>query len=143
MGERASRQLKLLVARRANRRCEYCLSPEAYCPNPFSVDHIIPSSLGGGFDSGNLAYTCSGCNGHKFTATHAIDPQTNGLAPLYHPRQQRWSDHFRWQEDFSIIGGTSPTGRATVERLRLNRVEVVNLRCILRMAGILPLEPSS
>ena len=140
MVERASRELKQLVARRADHRCEYCLSPQTFCPTPFSVDHIIPSSLGGGFDLGNLAFACSGCNGHKFTATQAIDPQTNEPALLYHPRQHRWRDHFRWEFNFTIIVGLSPVGRATVNRLHLNRIEVVDLRRILIAAGILPFE---
>ena len=132
MVERASLELKLLVARRANDRCEYCLSPAAYCPGPFSLDHIIPSSLGGASDLANLAYACHGCNGHKFTATQAIDRDTNELAPLYHPRRDRWEEHFAWNADRTEITGRTPTGRATIERLRLNRVNVVNLRSVLR-----------
>ena len=50
------------------------------------------------------------------------------MVPLYHPRQHRWPDHFAWNEDTTIVIGLTPTGRATVEALRLNRENVVNLR---------------
>src|SRR5262245_36411990 len=46
----------------------------------------------------------------------AVDPDTGRRVPLFHPRRQRWSDHFRW-EGFTIVGLT-PTGRATVVRFR-------------------------
>jgi hypothetical protein len=36
------------------------------------------------------------------------------------PRQQVWSEHFIWTSDSLCIIGTTPTGRATCERLDLN-----------------------
>jgi len=46
-----------------------------------------------------------------------------------------WSEHFRWSEDFSEIVGMTPTGRATVEMLKLNRRGLVNLRGVLYAMG--------
>jgi hypothetical protein len=63
------------------------------------------------------------------------DPATGRVAPLFHPRRQRWSDHFAWNEDATLIVGLSPIGRATVSSLHLNRPELVNLRRILAAAG--------
>jgi len=57
------------------------------------------------------------------------------LAPLYNPREHRWSEHFAWNEDFTVLVGMTPTGRATIVKLALNRVAVVNLRRVLRAAG--------
>jgi pSer/pThr/pTyr-binding forkhead associated (FHA) protein len=57
------------------------------------------------------------------------------LVPLYHPRNQQWSDHFAWNEDFSLIIGLTATGRATVETLQINREGVVNLRRVLYTMG--------
>lgn len=54
---------------------------------------------------------------------------------LYHPRQQKWSDHFRWSEDYTLIIGLTPVGRATVESLKLNRRSLVNLRRVLFALG--------
>jgi hypothetical protein len=63
-----------------------------------------------------------------------MDEKIN-LVPLFHPRNQPWSDHFSWNDDFTIIIGITPTGRATVETLSLNREGLVNLRRILYQAG--------
>jgi hypothetical protein len=60
------------------------------------------------------------------------------VVPLYHPRLNRWQDHFAWNEDSTIILAISPTGRATVEKLQLNRSGLVNLRRVLIAAGVQP-----
>jgi hypothetical protein len=54
---------------------------------------------------------------------------------LFHPRQQRWRDHFSWNDDATLIVGLSPSGRATVETLQLNREGLVALRRLLYAAG--------
>ena len=123
------------VIARARGCCEYCLSQRKFSPAPFSLEHITPKSKNGSSTDDNLALSCQGCNGHKFTAIEAPDPVTLRIEPIYHPRHHRWRDHFRWSEDFLSILGTSAIGRATVERLQLNREEVVNLREVLTMLG--------
>ena len=60
------------------------------------------------------------------------------IVPLFHPRRQRWSDHFAWNEDSTLIIGLTGTGRAPVAALHLNRVAVVNLRRVLRVVGAHP-----
>ena len=60
---------------------------------------------------------------------------TGIMVPLFHPRQQRWSQHFLWSQDTTGVVGRTPIGRATVERLRLNREGVVNLRRVLATIG--------
>ena len=62
------------------------------------------------------------------------------MVRLYNPRRQRWRDHFAWSSDFSVIIGLTATGRATVEALRLNREELVNLRRMLYTMGEHPPE---
>jgi hypothetical protein len=119
------------VAKRAKDSCEYCLSQEKYSPDSFSVEHILPLSKGGLSLLDNLAFSCQGCNNHKYTATEAIDPATGQSVSLFHPRKDEWSDHFAWNEDASLLVGLTPVGRATLERLQLNRAGVVNLRRVL------------
>jgi hypothetical protein len=63
-------------------------------------------------------------------------------APLYHPRQRTRTEHFAWNEDYSRVIGLTPTGRATVETLHLNRPGVVNLRRVLFFVGMHPPEES-
>ena len=83
----------------------------------------------------NLALACQGCNNHKHARIQGYDPVTGDIVPLYHPRQQQWRDHFAWNEDFTLIVGLTPAGRATVEALRLNREGPINLRRILYAKG--------
>ena len=55
--------------------------------------------------------------------------------PLFHPSRDLWGDHFVWSDDTSQMLGLTPTGRATIVRLRLNRFGVVNLRRVLSALG--------
>ena len=60
------------------------------------------------------------------------------MAPLYPPRHQLWRDHFGWNEDYTHLIGLTPTGRATLTALHLNRPAVVNLRYVLFLVGVHP-----
>jgi len=131
------------VVARANSCCEYCGSPLRCSPDPFSIEHILPRARAGTEELSNLALSCQGCNGGKYTHTEAIDPVTGETVPLFNPRSHVWAEHFTWGEDFTLLVGLTPTGRATVEKLRLNRPGVVNLRRMLRLAGEHPAHPIS
>ncbi|MCI0552101.1 MAG: HNH endonuclease, partial [Anaerolineae bacterium] len=45
---------------------------------------------------------------------------------------------FTWNEDCTLMIGLSPTGRATIEALELNRKGIVNLRRVLHERGLHP-----
>lgn len=126
------------VVQRAAECCEYCWSQAQYSPDPFSVEHIVPRSKGGTNDLDNLAYACQGCNNRKYTATNALDLVTGTFIGLYHPRRDSWHEHFAWNDDYTLIVGITPAGRASIEKLQLNRSGVVNLRRILAAAGVHP-----
>ena len=138
MPERVTAALWRVVKARARDHCEYCRSPEQFATQSFTVEHVLPRDAGGETVLENLAWACFGCNGHKHTATHGIDPETGERVPLFHPRQQRWLDHFVWSDDFTRIGGTTPIGRATIAVLHLNRAGLVNLRRVLAAGGAHP-----
>lgn len=130
-----TRKVRQKVAERAGWVCEYCRAQERFSPDTFSVDHIIPAFHQGNDNLDNLAYSCQGCNSFKHNHIGAIDPGSGKSVPLFNPRKEPWAFHFTWAEDFSTIIGLTPEGRATVERLKLNREGLVNLRAILRKAG--------
>jgi hypothetical protein len=130
-----SAELRRLVVERARNCCEYCRYSGHYAPQTPPIDHITPREAGGQTVPENLAQSCQGCNGHKAARTSAIDPVTGFLVPLYNPREQKWNEHFSWSEDSLRITGLTPTGRATVEALRLNREGLVNLRRVLYAVG--------
>jgi 5-methylcytosine-specific restriction endonuclease McrA len=133
--DRVGPSLRREVADRARGCCEYCRSQERFAMQAFSVEHIDPRSRAGATAAANLAYACQGCNNHKYNRTHGTDPVTDEAVPLFHPRRQRWRDHFAWTPDGALIVGVSPIGRATVAVLRLNREGLVNLRRLLFAAG--------
>lgn len=68
----------------------------------------------------NLALACHRCNERHYNFTTGRDPETQQEVTLFHPRQQRWHEHFVWTADGLQIIGVSPTGRATCARLDLN-----------------------
>lgn len=130
--------IRRLVRDRANGYCEYCRSHEECGTGPFNVEHIVPGSQGGSDDDANLAYSCNGCNGHKFTKTAALDFVTEQVVLLFNPRTQIWNEHFRWDETATKILGQTPTGRATVDALKMNRNQLLNLRRAMVLLGIHP-----
>jgi hypothetical protein len=75
----------------------------------------------------NLALACIDCNLHKGTNLTGIDPQTNEVTELFHPRRQNWEDHFEWR-GIHLIGKTA-VGRTTVRVLRMNSEDQIALRC--------------
>lgn len=123
--------IRQLVRQRANDRCEYCLLPQEASPLTFHVEHIIARQHLDGIvdeidDPDVLALACDRCNAYKGTNLVSIDPDTRAVVPLYHPRQDIWTDHFVLQG--SEIAGLTPTGRATVRLLQMNAPQRVELR---------------
>lgn len=127
--------LRRLVTQRAGNRCEYCGAPAAYSSDTFTFDHIRPHSLDGLTTADNLALACFSCNQHKATRITALDPATGISAPIFHPRQQNWDEHFAWDATFTLMQGLTPTGRATIAALHLNRLGLANLRRMLYQFG--------
>ncbi|MBI4671109.1 MAG: HNH endonuclease [Chloroflexi bacterium] len=135
MSDRATAERKRIVQERANGCCEYCKSQARFETYSFAIEHIVPKSRGGTTSLENLAFSCQGCNNAKFTKVQAFDPLTKTLVPLFHPRQNKWREHFEWNADFTLIVGLTPIGRATVLALQLNRIGLINLRRILHLTG--------
>src|SRR5262245_56474204 len=104
----------------AGDRCGYCLSPQHLIMARLQIEHIRPRAHGGSDDESNLWLSCPICNGHKSDKIEGVDPHTGTTVPLFNPRTQKWSEHFRWSEDGIRIVGLTPTGRATVVALHLS-----------------------
>ena len=138
--QRPTTKQRSAVKARASGRCEYCQCKEDFATETFSVEHIIPVVADGKTLLENLALACQGCNSHKYTKTSAPDPADGQIVPLYHPRLQQWNEHFRWSVDFLEVIGVTPTGRATVVALKLNRRNLLNLRKAMFVLGEHPPE---
>lgn len=115
------------VRQRAMSRCEYCHAPEgARSRLRFHTEHIVARQHGGGDALENLALACHLCNAQKGPNLSGIDPGTATLVPLFHPRRDRWEDHFT--ESVGEILGLTPAGRATVAVLGMNHPARIALR---------------
>jgi len=114
-------QLREQIKQADRNRCAYCQTAEAISGIPLTIDHIQPISKGGETIFENLCLACRPCNEFKAAFTEANDPLTNEAVPLFNPRGQIWSKHFRWSADATRIEGVTTVGRATVIALRMNR----------------------
>lgn len=123
--------LRQIVFDRACGICEYCHSQAKYAVDPFVMDHIRPVSRNGKTTAENLALSCQTCNNYKYTKTEALDPVTDQIVPLFHPRKMNWDKNFTWNADATKMLGITPTGRATIDLLQTNRDGVVNMRRVL------------
>jgi HNH endonuclease len=130
-----SETVRQQVRERAGNRCEYCLSHQDYTMGRLQIDHIQPIVKGGADDADNLGLACELCNQSKWKQTEAIDPETQSIVPLFHPRFQVWQDHFEWVADGTRILGLTPEGRATVGALKLNNPLAVRVRSNWVQAG--------
>jgi HNH endonuclease len=117
-----------LIRQRANYLCEFCHANERWQYVKFTVDHIIPLSLGGDDNTDNLALACFHCNRRKTNKLVAVDPQSKVEVSLFNPRLDSWDKHFIWSVDRLQVIGVTAIGRATVNALLLNRNRVIPIR---------------
>lgn len=132
--------LEQAVRRRSNDACEYCRVPQFAFRQRFPIDHIIARQHGGATDVDNLALCCPRCNLYKGPNIASLDPLDGALTPLYHPRRDRMTDHFRWEG--ALLIGLTPPGRATVRLLNINLHRRVLVRQWLSAEGVYPLVES-
>ena len=126
------------MRQRAIGRCEYCRLPQAASRVPFEIDHIRPRKHHGPTIVSNLALTCVYCNAYKGPNLSGIDPATDKLTKLFHPRRHKWSHHFRYEEG-TLIGRTA-IGRATIAVLGINLPHRTQHREQLIVEGVFPEE---
>ena len=118
---------RAFVRQRAANRCEYCHLHQDDSPlAALHLEHIRPRKHGGSDDESNLGLACIDCNLRKGSNLTGIDPLTGAVTGLFHPRQQRWEDHFAF-EGIHIIGRTA-TGRTTIQVLDMNSDDQLSLR---------------
>jgi len=110
-------------------------SPQPASALRFHLEHIIARQHGGTNDDANLALACPECNFQKGANLTGIDPDTGAVTRLFHPRQDRWENHF-FREGARIVGKTA-TGRTTVWLLEMNTGERLRWREMLAQLGLL------
>jgi hypothetical protein len=110
--------------------------PQTFDKLPFQIDHIIAEQHHGLTAQENLALACFACNHHKGPNIAGIDPVSGQTIRLFHPRNDRWNEHFAWQGPELV--GLTPIGRATMDVLAINLDYRVALRRILLTLGEFP-----
>ena len=126
------------VALQAGHRCEYCHAPEAVFIFPLEVEHIVLLSRSGDDTAANWALACRACNLYKATYLSGSDPESHMVVRLFHPREDRWEDHFQVATTSGEIVGCTPIGRATVARLEMNSMAQVVARLQWMRLGLFP-----
>ena len=118
---------KAFVRERAGNRCEYCRLHQDDSPLAvLHIEHIIPKKHGGTDDTDNLALACIDCNLHKGSNLTGIDPETDEITELFHPRRHEWEEHFEWQGIFVV--GLTAIGRTTVRVFNMNSDDQLSFR---------------
>lgn len=130
--------MREVVRQRAQNACEYCQLPQRASILPHQIDPIIARQHLGSDEDDNLCLCCLRCNlkkGPNIATTDPIQPPGEyQIVALFHPRRQRWQDHFELREDGRIEGLTA-VGRATVRLLNFNADERLQLRRQLMREG--------
>jgi len=128
-------ETKRLVRARANQRCEYCRIHQSIYPDfTFHIEHIVAKQHGGRDEVDNLALSCHLCNSKKGPNLSSLDPDSGLLMRLFHPRTDRWIEHFRDAEDGRIVGLTD-VGRTAVRLLDMNSEIRTRIRREIRRLG--------
>ena len=136
MGESVSRADRSTVAIRAANRCEYCFIHQDDSFQSHEVDHIVSQKHRGDSSLANLAYACAKCNAWKGSDIAGYSGEDFFLTPLFHPRRDRWEEHFRLV-DGEIVPRTA-IGETTARLLKLNLAGRISERLILAESGRYP-----
>lgn len=116
-----------MVRRRAGFLCEYCHTVETWQLIEFTIDHVIPLSLGGSDDPGNLALACFHCNRRKSNNIFVLNMESGSQITIFDPRKMIWQEHFIWSADLLYIEALTEIGAVTIEHLSLNRERLIHL----------------
>ncbi len=121
--------LRQAVIQRSNNRLLSQLAQEA----TFHIDHVVPQAVGGPTALDNLALACVTCSLRKGARQTVVDVEGEAEVPIFNPRREAWSMHFRWAG--VRVFGLTATGRATIAALQMNRPHVLAIREEERQRG--------
>lgn len=132
---RISGKLRQQIAKNANFKCEYCLTPEFFLATTFHIDHIKSIKHGGKTLLQNLAYACPHCNQNKGSDIASYTDEDE-LVRLFNPRKDVWSEHFEVIKS-GILSPLSSIGEVTINTLSFNQLERVIFRKSLIEIGVI------
>ncbi|MDZ4849953.1 MAG: hypothetical protein SGI77_11760 [Pirellulaceae bacterium] len=76
-----------------------------------------------------MCLACPACNRHKSNRTYGIT-DTGFESRLFDPQQDAWLDHFDWSVNGTVVIGLTEIGQATINTLRMNRQQIVDVRML-------------
>ena len=132
---RISEKLRQQIAKNANFKCEYCLTPEYFLATTFHIDHIISIKHGGKTILQNLAYACPHYNQNKGSDIASYTDEDE-LVRLFNPRKDFWNEHFEVKESGNV-SALSSIGEVTINMLSFNQIERVIFRKSLIEIGVI------
>ncbi|HBJ84879.1 MAG TPA: HNH endonuclease [Verrucomicrobiales bacterium] len=137
MKDAVSAALRERVRSRAYGVCEYCLIHQRQAWYSHQIDHIISRKHGGRTTFDNLALACGICNNAKGSDLGSLTRRQAVLIRFYHPRNDRWAEHFRLNDD-GVIDPITEIGEVTCRIFGFNaRERLLERRALLR-AGDFP-----
>jgi hypothetical protein len=113
-----NKEIRRLVATRADYLCEYCLISEQDTILGCAIDHIISIKHGGSSEIDNLAYCCVYCNRFKGSDIGSIILDKKEFSRFYHPRWDHWGTHFKLNN--YVIEAVTSIGEVTARILGFN-----------------------
>ena len=132
---RISEKLRQQIAKNANFKCEYCLTPEYFLATTFHIDHIISIKHGGKTILQNLAYACPHYNQNKGSDIASYTDEDE-LVRLFNSRKDFWNEHFEVKESGNV-SALSSIGEVTINTLSFNQIERVIFRKSLIEIGVI------
>lgn len=117
------------VRQRAANLCEYCHLHQDELPFvTFHVEHVIARQHEGLDEFQNLCLSCHWCNLNK--GPNISTMVDSNLTPLFHPRRDRWNEHFERRGE--LIEGLTAVGRGTVRLLDMNDEDRRRIRLLTK-----------
>ncbi|HEU4410866.1 MAG TPA: HNH endonuclease signature motif containing protein [Polyangiaceae bacterium] len=110
-------------------RCGDCGVSESFVGGELEIDHVRPQAAGGSDDIENLVYACTTCN--RFKGDYAPAGNAPPSLRLLHPGRDDVEAHIAEASNGRLVGIT-PRGWFHIQRLHLNRAQLIELRRLQR-----------
>jgi len=118
-------EIRAAVREAFGRRCGYCGVSEVWVGCELEVDHFCPPRHDGTDELDNLVYACTMCN--RFKSDYWPSPDAPDSLWLLHPGQDDLTAHLLETADGRLVGLT-PRGWFHIDRMHLNRPQLIGLR---------------
>lgn len=111
-------------------RCGYCGVSETFVGGELEIDHFHPLSAGGSDEVENLVYACTACN--RFKGDYAPASDSPDSLRLLRPMSDDIDAHITETSHGRLVGIT-PRGWLHIQRLHLNRPQLIAMRHMQRI----------